>query len=61
MTTQFLKALLGEMPVLTMFASQIAIRTGDAEPKMAGDEMVKRGLFNGSDVNNSRIAIHESI
>ena len=58
---QFFEPLLREMPVLAVFTSQVATRTGDAKPKMAGDEMVERCLFNGTDIDSSRIAIYESI
>jgi hypothetical protein len=49
------------MPVLTMFTSQIATRTCDAESEMARNEMVERCLFDGPDVNNRRLTINEGI
>ncbi len=58
---QILKARLGEMPVLTMFASQIATRTRDAEPEMTRNEMIDGRLFNGADIDNRRIAINQSV
>jgi len=58
---QFFGPLLREMPVLTVFTSQVATRTGDAEPKMAGDEMVDRSFLNGADIDDRRIAIDEGI
>lgn len=58
---QFLKALLGEMPVLTMFASQVATRAGDAESKMAGNKMVKGCFFNRAYINDRRFTVNESV
>jgi hypothetical protein len=49
------------MPVLAVFASQIATRTGDAEPEMAGDEMIKRSFFNRTDVDDGRSTIDKCI
>ena len=58
---QFFEPLLREMPVLTVFTSQVATRTGEAEPKMAGDEMVDGSFLNGADIDDGRIAIDEGI
>jgi|PlaIllAssembly_1097288.scaffolds.fasta_scaffold3152577_1 hypothetical protein len=58
---QFLKALLGEMPVLTVFTSEVATGTGDAEPKMTGDEMVDGSFLNGADIDDRRMVISQSI
>ena len=58
---QFFKTLLREIPVLTVFASQIATRTGYAKPEMAGDEVIERGFFDGPDVNNRRTTIDQSV
>jgi hypothetical protein len=61
MVVQFFKTLLRKIPVLTMFAFQIAARTGETEPEMAGNEMVERCLFNGTYVNNGRLTIDKSV
>ena len=58
---QFFKAFLRKVPVLTVFASQIATCTGNAEPEMAGDKMVERGFFYGTDIDNRRFSIDKSV
>ncbi len=58
---QFFKALLREMRVLAMLTSQIATRTGNTEPEMARDKVVKRRFFNGADINHGRLTIDQSI
>jgi hypothetical protein len=49
------------MPVLAMFASQVATCTGDAEPEMAGEEVIERCLFDGAYINNGRFTIDKSV
>jgi len=49
------------MPILTVLASQIATRTGDAEPEMPGDEMVERCFFNWTYVDNGRPTIDKTV
>ena len=58
---QLLEALVGEMPVLAMFAPQVATRTGKTQPKMAGDEMVERRFFNWANIYNRRFPINNGI
>jgi hypothetical protein len=49
------------MPVLAMFASQIAARTGKAKSEMTGDEVVERSFFNGTNIHDRRTTIDESV
>jgi len=58
---RFLKALLGKMPVLTMFTSEVATGTGDAEPEMTGNEMIDGSFLNWADINDRRITIDKTI
>jgi hypothetical protein len=58
---QFFNALLGKVPVLAMFASEIATGACDAEPEMPGNEMVERSFFNGTCINNRWPAIGQSV
>jgi hypothetical protein len=58
---QFFKIFLRKVPVLAVFASQIATRTGETEPEMAWDEMVEGGFFNRAYINNRRLTIYKSV
>ena len=58
---QFLKTSLRKMPVLAIFAAEVATGTGEAEPGVTGDEMVERRLLNRSNVNDSRFSINDGI
>jgi hypothetical protein len=49
------------MPVLTIFAPQIATCTGKTQPEMAGDEMIKRCFFYRADIDNGGLSINNSI
>ena len=52
---------LGEMPVLTIFASEITTGTGDAQPEMAGKEMIERCLFYRTNINHRGFSINDCI
>lgn len=52
---------LGEMPVLTMFASQIATGTSEAQSEVAGDKMIKGRLFNRPNIYDRGFAINDRI
>ncbi len=43
-----------------MLTSEVATGTGDAEPEVAGNEMIKRRLFNGADIDHCRLTIGQS-
>jgi hypothetical protein len=58
---QLLEAPLRQGPIMTILASQVATRTGDAQPKMAGDEMVERRLFNGTDIDGAGFPVDNRI
>ena len=58
---QFFKALLRKVPILAVFASQVAACTGNAEPEMPRDEMIKRCFFNRTDVDDGRSTIDQSL
>jgi hypothetical protein len=58
---QLLEAPLRQGPVMTIFTSQIATRTGDAQPKMPGDKMIERRLFNGTDIDGAGFPVDNRI
>jgi hypothetical protein len=49
------------MPVLAIFAPEVATGTGDAQSEMAGKEVIDRCFFNGSNIHNRRFPINDAI
>jgi hypothetical protein len=58
---QLLEAPLRQRPVMTILTSQIATRARDAQPEMAGDEMIEGRLFNGTDIDGAGFTVDNRV
>jgi hypothetical protein len=49
------------MPVLAIFAAEVATGTGEAEPGVTGDKMIERCFFYGTDIHRTGFSIDDGI